>query len=591
MLESWHVVLRCCARLLLVGGAVTFSALAPALGLGDITLHSALNQPLRADIALVDAAGLEEGELSVSLATPDEFSRAGVDRVFFLNNLKFTPILRGNRSLIRVSSNKPVNEPFLIFLVQLNQPNGRVLREYTVLIDPPGSPGIVPVTDEPVTDVQSSGFPTVEPAVAQPPAAKGKKPPVSRVDQPPATPESDPIAEQLAASVLQNQQLQATIDALNAKLQTQEEQVAGQKKQVTEPQTQLAEIKQASVEPVAPVVVAPAPAIVEEPEATHWLLIFGLLALVALVLLGLFVRRQRQQVQALPDALPVLPSRHEAVLNRAAEPVVQPATESGEETPAGDVLEGVGIYLAYGRFSEAASLLREALIKAPQRTDLAVQLLEVLGKQGDVPAYEAQENNLRDAGYDLQKLQNIRAQHPKLSSAVPLAVAATITPPKPLIPQAAPNDEFQLNLDDLSMDSSWDLISPFEHSPSAAKPSSEPASVEPPLISNLHVLPEVVEMPDDSTLDEPELEWVAEPDSQSLDDTFLNEFSDPGQSLELEPLNLEPAEPSSAGKLEQAQTCIDDGDLDSAIELLNELLKEGNEPLKQTARNMLAGLS
>lgn len=591
MLESWHVVLRCCARLFLVGGAVTYSALAPALGLGDITLHSALNQPLRADIALVDAAGLEEGELSVSLATPDEFSRAGVDRVFFLNNLKFTPILRGNRSLIRVSSNKPVNEPFLNFLVQLNQPNGRVLREYTVLIDPPGSPGIVPVTDEPVTDVQSSGFPTVEPAVAQPPAVKGKKPPVPRVDQPPATPVSDPIAEQLAASVLQNQQLQATIDGLNAKLQAQEEQVAGQKKQVTELQTQLAEIKQASVEPVAPVVVAPAPPTVEEPEPTHWLLILGLLALVAMVLLGLFVRRQRQQVQALPDVLPVLPLLHEVVLNRAAEPVVQPATESGEETPAGDVLEGVGIYLAYGRFSEAAGLLREALIKEPQRTDLAVQLLEVLGKQGDVPAYEAQENNLRDAGYDLLKLQTIRAQHPKLSSAVPLAVAAPITPPKPSIPQTVPNDEFQLNLDDLSMDSSWDLISPFEHSPSAAKPSSESAPVEPPFISNLHVLPEVFEMPDDSTLEEPELEWVAEPDSQSLDDTFLNEFSDPGQSLVLEPLNLEPAEPSSAGKLEQAQTCIDDGDLDSAIELLNELLKEGNEPLKQTARNLLAGLS
>jgi pilus assembly protein FimV len=592
MLESWHMALRCCARLLLVGGAVTYSALAPALGLGDITLHSALNQPLRADIALEDAAGLEEGELSVSLATADEFSRAGIDRVFFLNNLKFTPILRGNRSLIRVSSSKPVNEPFLNFLVQLNQPNGRVLREYTVLIDPPGSPGIVPVTDEPVSNVQSSGFPTVEPAVAKLPAAKSKKSP-----PPPVTgPVSDPVAEQLAASVLQNQQLQATIDALTAKLQSQEEQVTGQKKQVTELQTQLAEIKQASVEPVAPVVVVPAPATVEEPEPTHWLLILGLLALVALVLLGLFVRRQRQQVQALPDALPVLPSRHEPVLNRAAEPVAQspelhPATESGEETPAGDVLEGVGLYLAYGRFSEAAGLLREALIKEPQRTDLAVQLLEVLGKQGDVPAYETQENNLRDAGYDLQELQNIRARHPKLSSAVPLAVAASITPSKAAIPKAAPNDEFQLNLDDLSMDSSWELISPFEHSPSAAKPSSESALVEPPFVSNLHVLPEVFEMPDDSTLDEPDLEWVAEPDSQSLDDTFLNAFSDPGQSLELEPLNLEPAEPSSASKLEQAQTCIDDGDLDSAIELLNELLKEGNEPLKQTARNLLAGLS
>ena len=154
MLESRRVVVRCCTRWLLAGAAVTWSALAAALGLGEITLHSALNQPLRADIALVDAAGLEEGELSVSLATADEFNRAGVERVLFLNDLKFTAVLRDNRSLIQVTSSKPVNEPFLNFLVQLNQPNGRVLREYTVLIDPPGTPGIVPASDEPLASRQ-----------------------------------------------------------------------------------------------------------------------------------------------------------------------------------------------------------------------------------------------------------------------------------------------------------------------------------------------------------------------------------------------------------------------------------------------------
>jgi len=170
-----------------------------------------------------------------------------------------------------------------------------------------------------------------------------------------------------------------------------------------------------------------------------------------------------------------------------------------------------------------------------------------------------------------------------------------VAPSTPAIP-AAPSDEFQLNLDDLSMDANWDLISPFDNSPPSAKPSNEPSPAdEPGFTSNLHVLPDVFEIPDEPTLDEPELEWVAEPDSQSLDETFLNEFSDPGQPLELEPLNaelmdLEPVEPSSAGKLEQAQTCIDDGDLDSAIELLNELLKEGDEPLKETARTLLAGI-
>lgn len=602
MLESWHVVLRCCARLLLVGGAVTYSALAPALGLGEITQHSALNQPFNADIALEDAGGLQEGELSVSLATVDEFSRAGVERVFFLNDLKFTPILRGNRSLIRVTSSKPVKEPFLNFLVQLNQPNGRLLREYTVLIDPPGSPGIVPVSEEPVSSPQSSAFPSVEPAVAPPPAVK-RATPKPGVDKPAAAPASDPVAEQLAASVLQNQQLQTTIDELNAKLQAQDEQIAGQKKQVIELQTQLAEVKQASVPPVAPKVTPPVPVVVETPEATQWPLIIGLLALVALVLLGVYIRRQRPQAEAQvqPEPLPVLPSRHEPVLDRTAEPIrpasrPQPLAGSAEEIPAGDVLEGVGIYLAYGRLSEAAGLLRDALVREPQRTDLAVQLLEVLGKQGDMQAYDAQESSLRDAGFDAQQLQDIRARHPKLISTAPVIAAVAVAPPTPAIPETAPSDEFQLNLDDLSMDANWDLISPFENSSSSAKPSNESAQAdEPGFASNLHVLPDVFEMPDEPTLDEPELEWIAEPDAQSLDETFLNEFSDPVQPLELEPLNaelmdLEPAGPSNAGKLEQAQTCIDDGDLDSAIELLNELLKEGDEPLKETARTLLAGI-
>jgi len=599
MLESWHVVLRCCTRLLLVGGAVTYSALAPALGLGEITQHSALNQPFSADIALLDVGGLEEGELSVSLATAEEFSRAGVERVFFLNNLKFTPILRGNRNLIRVTSSKPVKEPFLNFLVQLNQPNGRLLREYTVLIDPPGSPGIVPVNDDPAPSPQDSAFPSVEPAVAPPPAVNSSAPKPD-VDKSAATPASDPVAEQLATSVLQNQQLQKTIDELNAKLQAQDEQIAVQKKQVTELQTQLTEVKQASAVPAAPEVPAPVPVVVETSEASHWPLIIGLLSLVALVSLAVFIRRRRQQVQALPELLPVQPSRHEPVLSRTAEPA-RPATQarsvagSADETVAGDVLEGVSIYLAYGRLSEAAGLLREALVKEPQRTDLAVQLLEVLGKQGDVQAYDAQESSLRDAGFDTQQLQDIRSRHPKLIDAVPVATAVAVAPSTPAIP-AAPSDEFQLNLDDLSMDANWDLISPFDNSPPSTKPSNEPSPAdEPGFTSNLHVLPDVFEIPDEPTLDEPELEWVAEPESQSLDETFLNEFSDPGQPLELEPLNaelmdLEPVEPSSAGKLEQAQTCIDDGDLDSAIELLNELLKEGDEPLKETARTLLAGI-
>lgn len=174
-------------------------------------------------------------------------------------------------------------------------------------------------------------------------------------------------------------------------------------------------------------------------------------------------------------------------------------------------------------------------------------------------------------------------------AAVPMAVAPIISIPTstPTAPAVVPNDDFQLNLDDLSMDANWDLISPFDNAPSPVKPSEAPRAEEPAFTSNLHVLPDVFEMPDESALDDTAFEWSAEPEAQSLDDDFLAEFSDPGQSLELEPLSLEP---DNAGKLEQAQTCIDDGDLDSAIELLNELLKDGDEPLKQTARSLLAGI-
>lgn len=593
MLESWHVVLRYCTRLLLVGGAVTYSALAPALGLGDITLHSALNQPFSADIALVDAGGLTEGDLSVSLATADEFSRAGVERLFFLNNLKFAPILRGNRTVIRVTSSKPVIEPFLNFVVQLNQPTGRLLREYTVLIDPPGAPGIVPAPDEPTIEATASGFPAVEPSTAPPVASQGKRAatpaPTPTANQPAAAPVDEDVAEQLAASVLQNQQLQKTIDELNTRLQAQDEQIAAGKKQVSDLQTRLSELSQAPV--AAPPTVAPAPAAVEEPDSSRWLLIAGLLALVLLLVLGLFVRRQRQQM--VTESLSITASREEPLFEQAAPSLpahVEPVASHREETPAGDVLEGVGIYLAYGRFSEAAGLLREALAKEPQRTDLALQLLEVLGKQGDTAAYDLQESSLRASGVDPQQLTDIRARCPKLASAVPVAaiapvaaVAAAVIPETPVV------DEFQLNLDDLSMDSNWDLVSPFDES--SPKPPSQPLiPQEPPFTSDLRIMPHAFEMPDEPALDEPEpeLEWDAETASESLDDDFLDAFKEPGQSLELEPLTHPLA--NNAGKLEQAQTCIDDGDLDSAIELLNQLLKEGDEPLKQTARNLLAGI-
>ncbi|MHA3739239.1 FimV/HubP family polar landmark protein [Pseudomonas sp. Eth.TT006] len=585
MHASRHVVLRGGAKWLLVAGAFCYSTWSMALGLGDITIHSGLNQPFKADIALVDAAGLSASDLSVSLATADEFGRAGVERVFFLNDLKFTPILQGNRQMIRVTSRKPVKEPFLNFLLQLNQPNGRLLREYTVLIDPPGSPSIVPATDEPEPSAQSSEFPSVEPVTAAPQGAQGKRAAAPTLPAAAAAPANDAVAEQLAASVLQNQQLQKTVDELNAKLQAQETRIAEGKKQISELQTRLSELQKPPAPTIAPP--APAPASAIPPAADdgiNWPLLGGLLLLSGMLGGGLFMRRRRQL--AAEDAAPqaIFPSSQPP---EPDEPSVAPSArasataEQREEPAAGDVLEAVGIYLAYGRLNEAAGLLRDALDKHPERTDVGLQLLEVLGRLGDSAAYEQQETRLREAGVDPQQLAVIRARHPKLSSVAPIAPVLPVVAAAPVV--AAPEDEFELNLGELSMASSWDL----EESRAAGENLSPDAVSG----SSLEVLPVDFELPDTAPIEEQELEWIPEPDAQPLDDDFLNEFGDSPPSHALEPLTLQEPEPAGGSqKLEQAQTCIDDGDIDSAIELLNELLKEGDEPLKQTARTLLAGI-
>ncbi len=124
---------RLLANTLMLAGGLTASSHLLALGLGELQLKSALNQPLSAEIALLESQGLSQWEIKPALASAADFERAGVDRLYFLTKLDFK--VEGDR--IVVSSREPVNEPFLNFLIELNWPAGRVLREYTVLLDPP----------------------------------------------------------------------------------------------------------------------------------------------------------------------------------------------------------------------------------------------------------------------------------------------------------------------------------------------------------------------------------------------------------------------------------------------------------------------
>ncbi len=109
-----------------------------ALGLGEIKLQSGLNQPLKAQIELFSPEGLSEYEVAASLASMAEFEKAGIDYFTFLKSLKFKTVAKeGERLIVEVTTRQPVKEPFLNFLVELNWPKGRMLREYTLLLDPP----------------------------------------------------------------------------------------------------------------------------------------------------------------------------------------------------------------------------------------------------------------------------------------------------------------------------------------------------------------------------------------------------------------------------------------------------------------------
>ncbi len=110
-----------------------------ALGLGDIEVSSYLNQPLKAQIKVISARPGEIDDLLISLASRDAFNKAGLERPAILSRLKFKvkKSSDGKKATVFVTTRTPVKEPFLSFLVEADWAKGRLLREFTVLLDPP----------------------------------------------------------------------------------------------------------------------------------------------------------------------------------------------------------------------------------------------------------------------------------------------------------------------------------------------------------------------------------------------------------------------------------------------------------------------
>src|ERR1700677_3581661 len=179
-------------RMTLLAGLLSLSFLwsnsSWALGLGEIHLNSALNEPLNAEIDLIAASPDELTALRAALAPREAFTRYGIDRPPFLSSLTFK-VGKGKdgRDVLQVRSTDAIPEPFVTFLVEVNWARGRLMREYTVLLDPPvytpgenassSAPVTAPTTaaTAPAAATPSVSAPSAMPSAASPPPAKGHR--------------------------------------------------------------------------------------------------------------------------------------------------------------------------------------------------------------------------------------------------------------------------------------------------------------------------------------------------------------------------------------------------------------------------------
>ena len=112
-----------------------------AVSLGEVQVNSALGEPVRMRISLLEWDDIDKDRLQVSLASPDEFDNFGLVYLPVLNDLEIAVGEPGVDNIIpiQISSTEGMNEPYLEMLIRLRWPGGSFMREYVVLFDPPAA--------------------------------------------------------------------------------------------------------------------------------------------------------------------------------------------------------------------------------------------------------------------------------------------------------------------------------------------------------------------------------------------------------------------------------------------------------------------
>lgn len=181
MIRSAKTIKRIVGGVLLVSAA--WSSALHAAGLGKLSVTSALGQPLQAEIELVSLQPGEFESLNARVASPDAYREARIEYSSALRQIRFSPERRANGTpILKVTTVGPINEPFLDVLVELTWPAGKLLREYPILLDPPGF---------------ADARPPVAAAPAAPSTAAPAAPQVATVAPPKAV---DPVKPSVAAA-------------------------------------------------------------------------------------------------------------------------------------------------------------------------------------------------------------------------------------------------------------------------------------------------------------------------------------------------------------------------------------------------------
>lgn len=687
-------MLRGLAALLLV-----VPLLAQAAGLGPLRVLSALGQPLSAEIEITSLRPGEEDGLSAKLGSEQAFRQAGIAFNPALFSLRFSIARSDGKAVIRLSSPNPVNEPFLELLVELQWATGRLVREYTFLLDPPEyrtpraareddraareralkeSESRITDLEKNVADLQklleiknqqvaelekrASG----KPAAAMPakPATEAPKPATAKPE--PAKPEPAKVAAvKPEASKPEAAKPEPGKPEPMKPETTKPEPAKPEATAADAPKPEAAKpaapvVKPAAVKPKprpAPPPPPPPPSLVDE-FLENPVALGGLGAV--LVLLGGYGawawRRKKAGQSKMQDSLLGASTGGGAasVFNAPAAtadeaPSVSdlPVSETsvgGAEADEVDPIAEADVYMAYGRDAQAEEILREALLKDAARPGVLAKLLEIYAGRRDTKNFEQTALKLKGLvggdGDEWAKAAALGASIDPDNGLYSGADAASAPEPATAATPAAPSLDFDLDAapaggdaatqaggTDMDLDSG--VAPQDEPSPSIdfdlGSDSAADAEPKPSSSADVTAVMDLKAGADGSGLDfdlgdaAPAAKSDSE-DGNSIDfdlNLDVDNAGTPGKgggreidpdatvavsSMDLSSISLDLDTPAGGGgesdpkwqevatKLDLAKAYEEMGDKDGARELLNEVLKEGDDAQQGQAKQMLAGL-